>query len=211
MSTDAIDMDAIDEAFVELESRIREIEHREQGGDYRVAVDFLRSKFARLADALEAARADGESGWLIERNDLGAPQWLQFGPSYGETNYWPDADKALRFARQCDAERFIAMHEASDPALRATEHVWLRNRTPSPPARAGEWLPIESAPEEWRDGRRLLLGWKYDNPALAPHFELGWFSGAAWRNTYGHPFSGDPDFLLRPRPLPSPPAEEKKT
>lgn len=78
-------------------------------------------------------------------------------------------------------------------------------------ARAGEWLPIESAPEEWRDGRRLLLGWKYDNPALAPHFELGWFSGAAWRNTYGHPFSGDPDFLLCPRPLPAPPAEEKKT
>lgn len=75
-----------------------------------------------------------ETGWLIERSDLGAPQWLHFGPSYGDTTFSPDASKALRFARKCDAETFIRMHEASDPALRATKHVWLRNRTPSPPA-----------------------------------------------------------------------------
>lgn len=116
-------------------------------------------------------------------------------------------DAELIAALEAMKDRCVVGDEAADECA----GLLRRAITALEAARAGEWLPIESAPEEWRDGRRLLLGWKYDNPALAPHFELGWFSGAAWRNTYGHPFSGDPDFLLRPRPLPSPPAEEKKT
>jgi hypothetical protein len=91
---------------------------------------------ARLSAALAASEIkrrqwvsaearEAETGWLIERNDLGAPQWLQFGPGYGNTTFWPDANKAMRFARKIDAETFIAMHEASDPALRATEYKWI--------------------------------------------------------------------------------------
>lgn len=92
--------------------------------------------------------------------------------------------------------------ECLEAALSAIE---ARGMVVVPRVATEEWLPIESAPEEWRDGRRLLLGWMYDNTGLTWHYELGWFDKSAWRNTYGHPFSGQPDFVLLPRPLPSPP------
>lgn len=70
-------------------------------------------------------RAVEQSGWLIERNDLGAPQWLRFGPGHRNTTFTTDASKALRFSRKEDADVFIIHHECSDPVLHATEHAWL--------------------------------------------------------------------------------------
>lgn len=64
------------------------------------------------------------TGWLVERNDLGAPRWLCFGPKHRDTTYTTDTKKALRFARKEDAEAAMLHLENNDPALRVTEHIW---------------------------------------------------------------------------------------
>lgn len=66
-----------------------------------------------------------ETAWLIEMveqsedNKPPSPRWWHPGPNLGWV--W-DANKALRFARQKDAEDYIA----STPFLsgKATEHKW---------------------------------------------------------------------------------------
>lgn len=75
--------------------------------------------------ALETS-IENETAWLIERNDLGAPHWMMLGPGHRYTTYVPDAGKAHRFARKCDAEAFIRHWECGDPVLRATEHRWMQ-------------------------------------------------------------------------------------
>lgn len=68
---------------------------------------------------------------------------------------------------------------------------------------AEEWRPIG---EEARQAGRILLGWRpFGN--VREHIELGWWSARdlAWVNTYGRPFSGEPDVWM---PLPPPPATE---
>lgn len=66
-----------------------------------------------------------ETGWLIERGDMGAPQWLVIGPAPRSTSWTRNADDAARFSLKRDAERFIRWFENSDPALRATDHKWM--------------------------------------------------------------------------------------
>lgn len=69
--------------------------------------------------------ARGESGWLIERQEDGLPQWWVAG------SWTKNANEAVRFARQKDAERVIAewvkLREQVgwEPySLRATFHLW---------------------------------------------------------------------------------------
>ena len=78
-----------------------------------------------------APGAEPETAWLIERNG----QWYAAAPhsrwttqqaidaSTWRENWTSDANKALRFARKCDAETLIR-YESLQNAV-ATEHVWL--------------------------------------------------------------------------------------
>ena len=68
------------------------------------------------------------------------------------------------------------------------------------------WRPIC---EEARQADRIQIAWApFGN--IPEHVELGWWSdrAQAWVNTYGKPFSGEPDawMPLPAYPLPSPPA-----
>ncbi len=63
---------------------------------------------------------------------------------------------------------------------------------PTQPVRVSDgWKPLD---DEAKSGARVLLAWRPFS-GIAEHVELGWWSEAqkAWCNTYGHPFSGDPD------------------
>lgn len=94
-------------------------------------IEHVGRNFRQKVNEIMSEKSGDETGWLIERNDLGAPQWLQFGPQKGYTTFTTDASKALRFARKCDADAFLYHHEHRDPALRLTEHKWL-GTAPSP-------------------------------------------------------------------------------
>lgn len=70
------------------------------------------------------------------------------------------------------------------------------------------WQRMDSAP---RDGTRILLAWE-PYSGISEHVELGkWKSQNGWCNTYGKPFSGEPDAwaALAPFSL-SPEAAEAK-
>lgn len=100
----------------------------EPQGDWDMSVLWIdvaeRERYPGERDTPRERRTDS-SAWLIERNDLGAPRWMMLGPGHRYTTYVPDANKAHRFARKCDAEAFIRHWECSDPVLHATEHAWL--------------------------------------------------------------------------------------
>lgn len=87
-----------------------------------------RTHHATIIAALRAAGEVDQTGWLVERNDLGSPRWLCFGPKHRDTTYTTDANKALRFARKEDAEAAMFHLENNDPVLRVTEHKWIARR-----------------------------------------------------------------------------------
>lgn len=65
-----------------------------------------------------------ERGWLCERQDGGSPAWwTPLGDDGGE--WVSDASKALRFAREVDAEAYI--EEAGWTDVIPTEHIWYGN------------------------------------------------------------------------------------
>lgn len=94
-------------------------------------IDAIKNNLPMLLRALsalsglESVKGASNIGWLVERNDLGAPRWLCFGPRHRDTTYTTDATKALRFVRKEDAEAAMYHLENNDPVLRVTEHVWL--------------------------------------------------------------------------------------
>lgn len=75
-------------------------------------------------------REDGtktETGWLIERQDRGAPEWYRLVNSAAPNNFWTkNAAEALRFARRTDAEAYCADSGLDDPGftVHITEHAW---------------------------------------------------------------------------------------
>jgi hypothetical protein len=80
----------------------------------------------------------GDIGWLVERDGKWwGPQcsewqwerWWDTSPDDGEPPLWTDdANKALRFARQEDAEAFIRWRGLGG-GVGATEHLWVDDRT----------------------------------------------------------------------------------
>ena len=79
-----------------------------------------------------------DAGWLVERDGKWwGPQcsewewehWWDHSPDDGVPPLWTgDANKALRFARQEDAEAFIRWRGLGG-GVRATEHLWMDSRT----------------------------------------------------------------------------------
>ena len=69
---------------------------------------------------------EAETAWLIEMPSPtdGAPQWFSAGR--GGFNWTRDANAAIRFSRQQDAERFAEWSTTTiwGPNVRATEHRW---------------------------------------------------------------------------------------
>lgn len=104
--------------------RLRALEYHTALADRVEDVMGGRSAAEARAKRLEDAQADS-TGWLVERNDLGSPRWLCFGPRHRDTTYTTDANKALRFMRKEDAEAAMYHLENNDPVLRVTEHKWI--------------------------------------------------------------------------------------
>jgi hypothetical protein len=64
-----------------------------------------------------------EIAWLVERASPATPEFLS--AHLGEWAWTNDHLKALRFAREEDAKRVLAvMVAAGNSGLRATEHIW---------------------------------------------------------------------------------------
>ena len=85
--------------------------------------------------ALSAGLVHAESAWLVEWNAHGyGPQWWGFNHAPGSHSDWcADANNAVRFARQEDAERMrlhiIAVKGMTgrhdyERSITATEHAW---------------------------------------------------------------------------------------
>jgi hypothetical protein len=128
------------ESYVSLRDAV--LEHLEQFvRDDDVAEEAIFIKAIELAgkalSVSDAERKD-ESGWLIEwyrysTGDPKQPEWWTGHPFGGSAGFSTDSTKAVRFARQIDAERFIpliAKAAASniDLDLKATEHIWFHRQ-----------------------------------------------------------------------------------
>lgn len=142
---------------------------------------------------------------------LGETHLLQaYGPS--ETacvrnwNTRPLSDvEALREAlEQADYALSVAVNDTPPSRLRdylKGEHDKTRTALASV---SGGWRDIADAS---KDGTRINLCWKSFG-GLSAHVELGkWSPSNGWCNTYGKPFSSEPDFYQR---LPEPPAAPSK-
>lgn len=62
-----------------------------------------------------------QTGWLIEKDD--PPVYAVLSDDYDE-HWTPDANKALRFARQEDAQAYINHIGWTSPPVRCAEHMW---------------------------------------------------------------------------------------
>ncbi len=69
------------------------------------------------------------------------------------------------------------------------------------------WQRMETAP---RDGTRILLAWE-PYSGVSDHVELGkWKSKDGWCNTYGKPFSNEPDVWASLAPFLHPAPEQER-
>ncbi len=88
----------------------------------------------------------------------------------------------------------------------ADRFVTLRARAEKAEAEVARLVALEwrETDDDARDGERMNLCWKAFG-GISAHVELGRWSAAkmTWVNTYGRPFSGEPDYYQR---LPEPPA-----
>ena len=97
--------------------------------ELRNAYPLLRAEILRLREALEI-RA-GEVAWLVEISDGASPQYLtlQHEPlsKWPPPTWSPDPNKALRFARKEDAERWSCAFRLDDELVgaKAVEHMWI--------------------------------------------------------------------------------------
>lgn len=83
-----------------------------------------------------------ESGWLIEKDD--PPVYTVLTADYDE-HWTSDASKALRFARQEDAQAYSDHIGWTSPPVRVAEHIWADKRTEKPAPRGG----VEYDWQEW--------------------------------------------------------------
>lgn len=134
----------------------------------------------------------------VEKIKKGAERW-----------FWPKSDERMVLFSELDklAAAVAPMLEERDAeiaSLRAGRSKERDRITAEITALRAElaryqWQPIGVAP---RDGTRINLGWKAVQ-GLSKHVELGRFSASSgWCNTYGKPFSGEPDYWA---PLPEAP------
>lgn len=97
----------------------------------------IQQKIDELCDAAlqrspeEPSAPQDESGWLIELAMKGVPHWLMVS---SVREWTPDAIKAVRFAREEDAEAMLFFLGIEDS--KATEHAWVATspRECGPPA-----------------------------------------------------------------------------
>lgn len=101
--------------------------------------------------------------------------------------------RALRDVDEFPRERISAIQTAQAEAVLSA----LRS--------AGALMEWRAINDDARSGDRLLMMWR-PGGGFDAHVELGRWSKAknAWCNTYGHPFSGEPDCWSS---LPQPPEE----
>lgn len=98
-----------------------------------------------------------ETGWLIERKNLGPRLFWYIEDSTGWHDWTPVAADAKRFATRDEAEAFPAYRLiAKDPAISLTEHVFVNASLVSPPKAAGERV-TEIMVEPFTDTVVLLL------------------------------------------------------
>jgi hypothetical protein len=102
----------------------------------------------------EVEEAD-ETGWLIELKGQ-TPQWAVILAADYDEHWTTDASKALRFAREQDAQAYID-HIGWTDAF-PTEHMWTAPRLPASPEPLVGRGP-ETEAELRRDGFFLCLNW----------------------------------------------------
>lgn len=98
----------------------------------RKAMDRFHQRCAEVDAAavpLVEARPQEERAWLVELQTAGSAtaRWWTGARWKGVMLFEPDANKAIRFARRCDAEQAIGwlVSEGTKDGITATEHIWM--------------------------------------------------------------------------------------
>lgn len=100
----------------------------------RQAHDAIATLLAALnALGSKEPKAQQETGWLLEHEDINPHQWLAAikhqGREDGVLEWVTDSSKALRFARKQDAIDFAWLHAFVCEKANITEHMWCPHET----------------------------------------------------------------------------------